>query len=177
MRNQQEAGKTGFRYKSRMNAFYEGLPGAPYGNLRNERGSGRRPAAKITIAIADDCAIQHKIWGLLIGSHTALELVCQAYNGQELIHQIETSALLPDICILDLEMPVMNGVCTAKRLSQRFPSIKIFGYSSCEDDGLKKEMLKNNVITVFSKTENRVLLHTISQLGNTATVTGASCNS
>ncbi|MGJ7029735.1 response regulator transcription factor [Niabella hirudinis] len=121
---------------------------------------------KITIAIADDCDVQHKLWGLLIHQNSSFELVCLAYNGQDLMHQIEAAALIPDICILDLEMPVMNGVCTAKHLSQRFPSIKLYGCTSCEDERMKKEMLRNSVITIFSKTENRNLLHTISQMQN-----------
>ncbi|MBO9592634.1 MAG: response regulator [Niabella sp.] len=171
IQKQQEVTAPVFRFKGGTDMFYADAH-KPLSGDQTEH--GRHASKKITIAIADDSAIQHKIWGLLINQDTALELVCLAYNGQDLIRQIETSVRIPDICILDLEMPVMNGVCTAKRLSQRFPTIKVFGCTSCEDEHLRTEMRKNNVIAVFSKTENRTLLHTISQLQHPA---AASCNS
>ncbi|MBO9592628.1 MAG: response regulator transcription factor [Niabella sp.] len=144
--------------------FYKNERNRPSDDRAGLSDDERHASKKITIAIADDSVIQHKIWGLLINRNAALELVCLAYNGQDLIRQIETSAMLPDICILDLEMPVMNGLSTAKRLSQRFPTIKVFGYTSSEDEHMKKEMLKSNVVAIFSKTENRNLLHTIQSI-------------
>lgn len=170
IQKQQEVSGPVFRCKVSETDFYTHVPNQPFDNRADFPDGGAHSSKKITIAIADDSAVQHKIWGLLINRNTALELVCRAYNGQDLIRQIETSLLLPDICILDLEMPVMNGLCTAKRLSQRFPTIKVFGYTSSDDEHMKKEMLNNNVVAVFSKTENRSLLQTISQLTNPATV-------
>ncbi len=158
----QEVSEPVSRDKNREADFYVQNPSFEDGARLSD--SGLRSSKKITIAIADDSAVQHKIWGLLINRNAALELVCLAYNGQDLIRQIETSSMLPDICILDLEMPVMNGLSTAKRLSKRFPTIKVFGYTSSEDEHMKREMLKSNVVAVFSKTENRNLLHTIQSI-------------
>lgn len=164
IKKEQEVSTAVLRGKSGGTDFYAGVQPSSSDEQTAFSDSARRSSKKITIAIADDSAVQHKIWGLLINRNAALELVCLAYNGQDLIRQIETSPMLPDICILDLEMPVMNGLSTAKRLSQRFPTIKVFGYTSSEDEHMKKEMLKSNVVAVFSKTENRNLLHTIQSI-------------
>lgn len=164
IKKEQEVSTAVLQGKSRKADLYADAQHSPSDEQKKYSDNARRSSKKIKIAIADDSTVQHKIWGALINRNTALELVCLAYNGQDLINQIETSALLPDICILDLEMPVMNGLSTAKRLSKRFPTIKVFGYTSSEDEHMKRQMLKSNVVAVFSKTENRNLLHTIQSI-------------
>lgn len=83
----------------------------------------------LTIAIADDEALFRKGLKLLIEDFDGLEVILDAEHGQHLLDQLATD-LLPDILLLDLKMPVLNGIETAKILREKYPSIKIIVLST-----------------------------------------------
>jgi len=53
----------------------------------------------------------------------------EAENGKKLFEQLESATDLPDICLLDINMPEMNGFETTRRLKEKWPSIKILAIS------------------------------------------------
>lgn len=83
----------------------------------------------LTIAIADDEALFRKGLKLLIEDYEGLEVILDAEHGQHLLDQLATD-ILPDILLLDLKMPVLNGIETAKILREKYPSIKIIVLST-----------------------------------------------
>lgn len=56
------------------------------------------------------------------------DVVLNAVNGKDLFRQL-TIASAPDICITDLNMPVMDGFETIKELREKWPHIKIIAFS------------------------------------------------
>lgn len=85
------------------------------------------PSATIKVAFAEDHSLMREclnscleLWGYSV--------LIKACNGKELINQI-TSENMPDICILDLHMPELNGWETIKILSKSWPDIKIMVFS------------------------------------------------
>lgn len=99
---------------------------------------------QITIALIDD----HE--GLRISLQNFLEysnfkVVLQAANGQEAIEGLQLQEVLPDICILDISMPVMDGYQTAKQMAERYPEIKILVFSSLDNKKSIIEMLRLGV--------------------------------
>ncbi|OQP39840.1 hypothetical protein A4H97_16600 [Niastella yeongjuensis] len=64
------------------------------------------------------------------------EVVLTAIHGKDLLRQL-TTANSPDICITDLNMPVMNGYETIAALREKWPGIKVIAFSitnsSCEE--------------------------------------------
>ncbi|WP_306349932.1 response regulator transcription factor [Flavobacterium sp. '19STA2R22 D10 B1'] len=99
---------------------------------------------QITIALIDD----HE--GLRISPQNFLEysnfkVVLQAANGQEAIEGLQLQEVLPDICILDISMPVMDGHQTAKQMAERYPEIKILVFSSLDNKKSIIEMLRLGV--------------------------------
>lgn len=83
----------------------------------------------LTIAIADDEALFRKGLKLLIEDYDGLQVILDAEHGQHLLDQLATD-ILPDILLLDLKMPVLNGIETAKILREKYPSIKIIVLST-----------------------------------------------
>ena len=83
----------------------------------------------LTIAIADDEALFRKGLKLLIEDYEGLQVILDAENGQHLLDQLATD-ILPDLLLLDLKMPVLNGIETAKILREKYPSIKIIVLST-----------------------------------------------
>ena len=96
----------------------------------------------ITLAIADDHQLFLKSLSMLIGSFQAFTIVADALNGKELADKIKNLKLQPDIALLDVNMPVMDGVKTAQYLSENHPLVKVVALSMKDDDNTIISMLK-----------------------------------
>ena len=58
----------------------------------------------------------------------------QAANGRELIDQLEKAEMLPDVCMLDINMPEMDGFETVQVIKQRWPPLKTLIFTAFEDE-------------------------------------------
>jgi DNA-binding NarL/FixJ family response regulator len=76
---------------------------------------------KKTIAIVDDHILIAQAIKGIIANFENFETVCECENGQELIDKINTYNVLPDIVLLDISMPVMDGFQTADWLQKTIP--------------------------------------------------------
>lgn len=84
----------------------------------------------INIAIADDEALFRKGMKLILEGNEGIEVVVEAENGEDLIDQLKSTEVMPEIVLLDLKMPKMNGIEAAKVLHTDFPDIKIIVVST-----------------------------------------------
>jgi two-component system, NarL family, invasion response regulator UvrY len=80
--------------------------------------------AIIKVALADDHTLLRNALAALIDEFGNCKVVCQCGNGEELIQHIQQNNA-PDVVILDLNMPVMNGYETADWLQQHHPATAI----------------------------------------------------
>ncbi len=78
----------------------------------------------VNIALADDHSLLRQGLGRLIDSFEGFRVVGCVNNGQELLDLIQAGSR-PDIVVVDIGMPVMDGYETCKRLQEQFPGIKI----------------------------------------------------
>lgn len=97
---------------------------------------------KITIAIADDHQLFVKSLELLLNSFASFEVIIDALNGKDLLNMLSSAEIPPDILLLDVNMPVMDGVTTAQAITQNFPLIKMVALSMREDDLTIISMIK-----------------------------------
>lgn len=81
------------------------------------------------VALADDEALFRRGVALMLEDFGA-ELQFEADNGTALLAQLRAADVLPDILLLDLNMPNLNGVDTAKVIQQEFPDLKYIVLSS-----------------------------------------------
>ncbi|RYD59391.1 MAG: response regulator transcription factor [Sphingobacteriales bacterium] len=79
----------------------------------------------IKIALADDHTLFRKALAEMIGSMDSFEVLFDAADGGEMILRLRESTILPDICILDLGMPKMDGYDTLKYIRKNWPDIKV----------------------------------------------------
>lgn len=77
----------------------------------------------LLVYLADDHTVVRKGMTRLLNTFSRVGSVAEASNGKELIRLVETNP--PDAVILDVEMPVMSGIETARYLNQHFPAVKI----------------------------------------------------
>lgn len=79
--------------------------------------------SKLKVYLADDHSVVRQGMQRLLNSFDQIDVVKDAANGKELLTLIEGDH--PDAVILDVEMPVMGGIETARIIADRFPSIKM----------------------------------------------------
>lgn len=106
---------------------------------------------KLKLAIADDNLLHLKVIELMARKSGLFELIFVCHDGKELVQLLDSSTQLPDVCILDLHMPQMDGIKTANLLRQKYPHIKLFGHSASESVEEKKRFLDSGVNYIFSK--------------------------
>lgn len=88
--------------------------------------------SKVKIAIADDYKIYRD--GLKVGlsSDEHLEVVLEADNGEDLLNGLKEAK--PDVIIMDLKMPIMDGMEATKEVRKRFNEIKVLVVTMYDDD-------------------------------------------
>lgn len=80
---------------------------------------------KIRVSLADNEPLFRKGVSLLLKSRRDIEVVFEASNGKELLGLLERSRNKPDIIIMDIDMPIINGMEATKIIQNDFPDIKI----------------------------------------------------
>lgn len=80
---------------------------------------------QIKIGITDDATLFRKGINLLLEDYDDIDVVLEAIHGQDLLDKLETTTMQPDILILDLQMPILDGIETSKILKDKYPEIKI----------------------------------------------------
>lgn len=102
------------------------------------------------IILADDHKLFRQMLAKQIDEFEAFSVVEQADNGLQLINLI-TNGLIPDIILLDINMPVMDGYDTARWLTKNHPSIKIIVLTIFTDEHVKAQAIQCGADTVVSK--------------------------
>lgn len=94
----------------------------------------------IRILIADDHAIVRAGLRALITSESSLELAGEAAGGWEAIDLVEKTR--PDILLLDISMPDLDGIAVTKKLKPQYPDLRILILTVHEDEALLREAIR-----------------------------------
>ena len=86
----------------------------------------------------------------LIGNQPGIHVAGEASNGREAIEQ--TSNLKPDVIVMDVSMPVMDGIEATRHIKTRWPQVRVIGLSMVEDEHIPQAMLKAGAERFVSKT-------------------------
>lgn len=119
----------------------------------------------IKIALADDHALFRKGVAGFISNFKDMTLLMQAGNGKELVDLMHKGPELPDVCVLDIKMPLMDGYETAKTIRATWPDIKILALSMYDTELNVIKMLRNGANGyVLKDTEPEELENAIKQI-------------
>lgn len=99
------------------------------------------PSTKIVIV--DDHLLFAKSLEKLIHSFSGYNVLYHAKNGMDLQEKLKAETTLPEIILLDINMPVMGGHETALWLTENYPDIKVLALSMEDDDEVILKMLCN----------------------------------
>lgn len=118
----------------------------------------------IKIAIADDEQLFRKGISFLLEKETSFEVILEAENGQQLIDAINPESF-PDIILMDLKMPILNGVETTKIIHKNFPDIKIIALTSYDGKSFITNMIDVGASSYLLKnTSPKIVVHTINEV-------------
>lgn len=95
----------------------------------------------IRLLLVDDQDLIRRGMTALLKLDDTLQVVGEAANGQEAIALVAT--LTPDVVLMDVRMPIMDGVAATKEICQRFPDIKVLVLTTFDDQEYVSQALQN----------------------------------
>jgi two-component system, NarL family, response regulator NreC len=98
------------------------------------------PARAVTILLADDHTIVRQGLKLILSAHTDLQVIGEAANGREAVEQAAT--LRPDIVLMDVQMPELNGIEATRKMMAANPRIRILVLSMHKEAVYVREILR-----------------------------------
>lgn len=122
-----------------------------------------QPVATIRVLCADDHPLVRKGIASILANETDTRLVAEASNGREAVELFR--AHRPDVVLMDLHMPELDGVSATKAILQEFPDARIIALTSYDGDqeiyraldaGIRGYLLKEMVHTEVLRAIRRV---------------------
>ncbi|HEV2827923.1 MAG TPA: response regulator transcription factor [Pyrinomonadaceae bacterium] len=95
---------------------------------------------KLRIFLADDHAVLRDGLKALVNAQPDMEVIGEADNGR--IAWQKARELLPDVVVMDISMPEMNGAQATQRLKESCPGIKILALTAHEDKGYLRHLME-----------------------------------
>lgn len=89
---------------------------------------------KVKIGLVDDHQLFLKSLSLMLESFNNYEVVIEALNGKDLMQKIDISGKIPDIMLIDVNMPIMEGIETTQKLSEKYPAMHLIALSMNDQD-------------------------------------------
>jgi DNA-binding NarL/FixJ family response regulator len=95
----------------------------------------------IRVLLVDDQSIVREGLSSLLQTHPDLKVVGEAENGQVAVEQ--AIALQPDVILMDIRMPIMDGVASIRMIQKQAPKIKILVLTTFDDDQYVTEAISH----------------------------------
>jgi two-component system, NarL family, response regulator NreC len=100
----------------------------------------RSEMKRIRILLADDHAVVRQGFKMILGAQADMEIVGEAGNGREAVQVAEE--LKPDIVVMDVAMPELNGIEATRRLTAALPHTRVIALSMHKDSVYVREILR-----------------------------------
>lgn len=119
----------------------------------------------VKIALVDDEILFRKGISFLLDREERLNVIFEASNGKELLDALYKDLIMPDIIIMDLKMPEINGVEATKIIHTAFPDIKIIALTSYHTKSFIANMIAVGAVAYLIKNATpQELLLTINEV-------------
>jgi DNA-binding NarL/FixJ family response regulator len=107
----------------------------------------------VRIALAEDHAMIRKAWILLLGEMENVTVVGEASNGRELIQLLEKKTV--DIVLMDIDMPLMNGIEATEIIKNRCPWVKIIALTMQKEFAFLKRIFSLGAMGFITKNSSK----------------------
>ena len=103
----------------------------------------------IRILVADDHSVVREGLQMFLGNDEDLTVISEAHNGREAVEQARE--LLPDVVLMDLLMPEMDGVEATRLIRQEMPDVEVIALTSVLEDALIYDAMRAGAIGYLLK--------------------------
>ncbi len=117
----------------------------------------------VQVLVVDDNSAARRALTTLLRHEPDIRVVGEAADGKQALDQIVTTQ--PDVVLLDVRMPILDGVATAQIIHREFPHIRVIGISVGPDDPAAEAMCRAGATTCVSKRNRPAILAAIRQCG------------
>ena len=115
---------------------------------------------KIRVLLADDHETVREGLKLIIGAQSDMEIIGEVADGRGAIELAQK--LLPDVVVMDISMPGMNGLKATQKLNECCPEVKVLALTRHKDDGYLQQLLRAGASGyVLKQSAPAELLHAI----------------
>ncbi len=109
--------------------------------------------SKIKVLIADDHNVLLQGLTQLLDGQENIEISHTAENGLEVLSYLKNETV--DVILMDINMPVLNGLDTCKKVNQKYPDVKVIALSTLDKGSFIQQMLKNGASGYLLKNTSR----------------------
>ena len=106
----------------------------------------------IKVLIADDHVLYRAGVKTALSSKTDVKVIAEADNGMHLLNMLKT--IKPDVILLDIQMPVMDGIVALPEIKKNWPNIKVIMLTMLEDHSMITKLMELGANSYLSKTSD-----------------------
>ncbi|RAK65917.1 response regulator [Hymenobacter edaphi] len=121
------------------------------------------PTPTIRLAIADDHILFRKGLRALLTGFDEMEVLFEAGDGQDLLERLDSVPVRPDVILMDLQMPILDGLQTTRLLRVQYPQVRVIIISMHDEpeliESLKSEGAFGYLLKNASPEEMRRLIY------------------
>jgi DNA-binding NarL/FixJ family response regulator len=97
---------------------------------------------RIKIAIVDDHKLVSKAIENMISSNLNFEVVMNCFNGEDFLNELKVATVIPEVVLMDINMPRKNGIETTLEVMAKYPDLKIIALTMEDNESTIISMLK-----------------------------------
>lgn len=97
---------------------------------------------KIKIAIVDDHKLVSKALENMISFNPNFKVIMNCFNGEDFLEQLRATDDHPEVVLMDINMPIKNGIETTAEISKEFPNLKVIALTMEDNESTIIRMLK-----------------------------------
>jgi len=112
----------------------------------------------IAVGLVDDHSITRHGIRTILELNSEIKVILEATHGLDLLNQLETARQEPDIVMMDINMPVMNGFKTVQELQLKFPAIRIIIFSLIAEEDTIINMISSGACGYIPKNADPAIL-------------------
>ncbi len=118
-----------------------------------------------SVVVVDDHFLLSQAIGGLVQEFKNFNVMYLCKNGQELLDKLKNPQNIPDLVLMDIKMPILNGIETTEQLTKKYPTIKVLALSIEEDEYTILKMLRAGARGYLMKdTKKEILEEALSEV-------------
>jgi|SRR5690606_6222193 len=111
-----------------------------------------------SVVVVDDHFLLSQAIGGLVQDFKNFEVLYLCKNGQELLEKLKKPKNIPDVVLMDIKMPILNGIETTAQLKKTYPQIKVLALSIEEDEYTILNMFRAGAVGYLMKDTKKNIL-------------------